>query len=220
MTGLFGKKVIFFGAHTDDEIVAAGTLHRLVREGVDVRVVAFGPAATQNDRVGSEKSSEILQVEFDKSLSLIGVSPSYRIFYNMIPSGELEDRAQRVRQLIYNTCESWKPDTVITLSPEDENPSHAVVGRQCESVLRGRVATAIRCVFPWNYGHGRPNLYVSLNPEDMEVKRKVINAYQSQKPKDSYRYDYEQILMSMAVADGKSVKVDAAEKFEIVRSVI
>ena len=35
------RKVLFFGAHTDDEVICAGTLHRLVRQGAEVMVMSF-----------------------------------------------------------------------------------------------------------------------------------------------------------------------------------
>jgi hypothetical protein len=134
-----------------------------------------------------------------------------------IPScDQLQEKEQSIADITYEQCEKHKPDVCFILSPDDENPAHAVVGRQCERVMRGRVPIVIRCQFPWNYTIGRPNLFVSLSQENLTVKRGVINAYQSQK----FRYDYETMLMNQCVVDGLSVKVPAAEKFELIRGVI
>ena len=35
------KKAVFIGAHTDDEMICAGTLRKLVKSGVEVKVIAF-----------------------------------------------------------------------------------------------------------------------------------------------------------------------------------
>jgi hypothetical protein len=50
----------------------------------------------------------------------------------------------------------------------------------------------------------------------LKVKCAVADAYESQK----FRYDYGKIMLHQAYADGLSVKAHAAEKFEIVRSVL
>ena len=117
---------------------------------------------------------------------------------------------------MFRYLENRKPDVVFTLSPHDENPAHAVVGQQTERVARGRVPTLLRVHMPWNYNSGHCNLYVELDGSDLECKRAVINCYQSQR----FRYNYEELLMAQTLADGLAVKVPAAERFEIVRSVL
>ncbi len=212
---LNAHKVVFFGAHTDDEMVCAGTLHRLAKAGVEVQVVTFSPAATESDRRGTYDSSCVVEKEWNNALDAIGVGCG-RYYHEMLPSAELVRWRQRIAQIAYDHCEEHKPDVVFTLSPEDENPAHAVVGVETERVMRGRVPTVIRCQFPWNYGIGRPNLYVTLGEEELAVKCKVIRAYQSQR----FRYRYEDMLLSYARADGLSVKAEYAEKFEVIRSVV
>lgn len=210
------KRVIFFGAHTDDEMIAAGTLHRLVQAGCEVQVVTFAPAAIETDRTGGFASSAVTRHEWWVAMDAIGVDPDHCWFLDLIPSAELPRHAQLICQYAYDHCEKHKPDAVITLSPDDENTAHAVVGREVERVLRGRVPVALRCQFPWNFSLGRPNLFVSLDEACLEVKRQVIDAYESQR----FRYRYHEMLMAYAMADGASVKVLAAEKFELLRAVI
>lgn len=216
MSDIFGQNVVFFGAHTDDEMVCAGALHRFVREGRNVCVVSFTSASTFSNRDGSsyEASWKVLQPEWHASLDAIGVAS--REFVGLVPENDPYLWRKRACQYAFDYCENRNLDCAFILSIEDSNVTHSVVGEECERVMRGRVSTVIRCQFPWNYGLGRPNLYISLSPEDVEAKRKSMAAYKSQK----FRYDYEAIFMSQAIADGESVKVRAAEKFEIVRSVL
>lgn len=208
------KRVVCFFAHTDDEMLCAGTLHRLVKQGAEVHVVAFGPAATEQDREGGRLAEEITDAEFKASCKLIGATPVPLVGFR--PSKRLADFGQRICDCMFLYLEQHKPDVVFTLSPRDENTAHAVVGTQAERVMRGRVPTVIRVHCPWNYDAGHCNLYVRLDEDDLACKRAVINAYQSQR----FRYDYETLLMAAVVADGLSVKVPAAERFELVRSVL
>jgi hypothetical protein len=147
-------------------------------------------------------------------MDLIGVS--HRRFLDYRPSVDLTPFAQDICQVAFDFCEKEKPNVAFILSPEDENTAHAIVGRECERVLRGRVPIAIRCQFAWNYSIGRHNLFMSLSEEDLRAKQAVIDAYESQK----FRYEYGEMLMNYTRADGLSVKVNAAEKFEILRAVV
>ena len=135
----------------------------------------------------------------------------------MVPSWQVKEERQRVAQQVFETCQDFNPDLPLILSPNDSHGEHAIVGAESEAVLRGRVPHVWRCLFPWNCCKGdNPNLYVRLEEGDIAVKAAVIDCYQSQR----FRYNYRDMLLSYALADGLSVKVLAAEKFEIVRSVL
>lgn len=214
---LFGiDKAVFFGAHTDDEFIAAGTLHRLVRQGCEVHVVSFSPAAIEYDRCGGEMSARTLEPEWNRSLDAISIDFDRRHFLKMLPSVNLPNHSQQICQYIYDFCEKHRPTAVFTLSPDDENTAHAVVGREAERVTRGRVPIHIRCHYPWNYSIGRSNMFVRLDEACLNVKRYVIDAYQSQ----CFRYNYREMLLAYCQADGLSVKAGWAEKFEVIRSVV
>jgi len=118
------KRVAFFGAHTDDEMICAGTLRRLVRLGAEVEVNTFGPAAVRKDRLGGPESSHVVGPEWNRALDLIGVASYARRYYGYMPSSELPSFAQQIAQAVYDYCEARQPDCLITLSPEDENPAH------------------------------------------------------------------------------------------------
>lgn len=210
------RKAVAFFAHSDDEMICAGTLHRLARSGCEVTVVTFAPAATESDRTGTQASAEILLPEWQRSMEIIGAKGRFCPLSIWNPSSRLAEQGQAIADYAFGYCEAEKPDAAFILSPEDENPAHSVVGIQCERVMRGRVPLTIRCHFPWNYGLGRPNLYVRLDTEDLGAKRGVIGAYRSQ----AFRYNYADMLMDYVRADGLSVKVPAAEKFELVRGVV
>ena len=217
LTGI--KSVLFVGAHTDDEVICAGTLHKLGYEGARVSVLTFSAAGIENDRAGSTIASyKALLPEWESSMKVLGVAEGDRVLAGIVPSAKLKSEyRQQIAHAVYGVCTAKKPDLALILSPNDSHGEHAAVGTECESVLRGRVPHVWRCQFPWNFGKGdSPNLYVSLSQEDVGAKRSVIQCYSSQ----TFRYQYEEMLMSYCRADGLSVKVPWAEKFEVVRSVL
>lgn len=212
------KRAVFFGAHTDDEMIAAGTLHRLDRSGCSIQIVSFGPAGTKEDPDGGNTSLEIVYPEWMRAGRRIVNSFPHELIDDewVLPSKSMHTRGQEIADVAFKVVNEVRPDLCFILSPDDENPAHAEVGRQCERVMRGRVPLVVRCQFPWNYSIGRANLFVTLSPEDVQCKRDVINCYQSQ----LWRYRYEDMLLSYARADGLSVKAEYAEKFELLRGVV
>lgn len=207
------KKAVFIGAHTDDEMVCAGTLRRLVDQGAEVQVITASRAATKEDRKGTTPSNVVYH-EWSTSMELIGAR--YHQLMEIIPSSSLQARRQEICQTVFDYCEQERPDCAFILSPDDQELAHRVVAEECERVMRGRVAIIVRCRFPWNYEQGHPNLFVNLSEEQLDIKRRVINAYKSQK----FRYQYGEMLLAYCTADGLSVKVPAAEKFEVIRCVV
>jgi LmbE family N-acetylglucosaminyl deacetylase len=212
-------KVVMFATHTDDEMVCAGTLSKLHKNGHELVVVTFAPAATENDRLGTNYSYFKVKPEWEASMHLLGVEKHNQILYNIfLPSIDLTPHRQAICQRMFDLLEAQRFDIAFVPSPYDQNSGHATVGSAAEEVTRGRVKTVVRYQFPWNYGTPAPNfnLYVSLSSQELNVKRSVINCYQSQ----HFRYAYREMLMSYAQADGLSVKAVAAEKFELVRAVL
>lgn len=212
---LDAKRALFVGAHTDDEMICAGTLRRLVNRGVDVGVVTFCPAGTREDRRGGQEALNVVLPEWERSMDTLGVKRDSRILLGWSPV-HLPAKRQDVCQFLFDLCEETVFDLAFVLSRHDENEAHAIVGEEAERVMRGRVATVIRCNFPWNYTTAAKNLYVRLTPEEVAVKRKVIECYQSQ----TFRYGYGEMLEHYVHADGLAVKQNAAETFEIIRAVL
>ncbi len=203
------KKAVFIGAHTDDEMVAAGTLRKLVKNGVKVDVLAFSCAPIPEK--SQEEAEKILEREFLKAMKAIGVSVKEWMPMDFDPrsfsSGEDE-----IRQILYDYTIQEKPDIAFVLSPEDDHQAHAVVGKSAERVMKNRVPLILRCHYPWNFiNPGRRNFFVKLTQDEFETKLAVIRAYKSQ----HFRYDYENLYTALARVDGLATKNELAEAFEI-----
>lgn len=203
------KKAVFIGAHTDDEMVCAGTLRKLVKIGVEVKVVIFSCAPIP----GKEKldAENLLLLEFDEAMRAIGISSRNYIIKEYDPR-TLPNQEDEIRQFLYDYTVREKPDLAFVLSPEDDHQSHAMVGKSAERVMKNRVPFVLRCHYPWNFiNPGRRNFFVKLTPDEFETKITVIRAYKSQ----HFRYDYENLFTALVKVDGSATKTELAEAFEI-----
>ncbi len=203
------KKAVFVGAHTDDEMVCAGTLRKLVKNGIEVKAIVFS-CAPISGKVQKETES-ILKLEFDEAMRAIGVWFENRIIMNYDPR-TLSNQEDEIRQILYDYTVKEKPDVAFVLSPEDDHQSHAMVGKSAERVMKNRIPFVLRCHYPWNFiNPGRRNFFVKLTQDEFETKIAVIRAYKSQR----FRYDYESLFTALARVDGAATKTELAEAFEI-----
>ena len=204
------KKAVFIGAHTDDEMVCAGTLRKLVKSGVLVKVIVFSCAPIPGEAF--VKTRKILSLEFLKSMESIGVLPENTrlLSYHARTISTYQDE---IRQFLYDFTVNEKPDLALILSSEDDHQDHAILGKSAERVMKNRVPFVIRCHYPWNFiNPGRCNFFVKLTSDEFETKLDVIRAYQSQ----HFRYDYENLFTALTRANGLATKNELAEAFEIV----
>ncbi|MFH1197510.1 MAG: PIG-L family deacetylase [bacterium] len=203
------KKAVFIGAHTDDEMVAAGTLRKLVKSGIKVDVLAFSCAPIP--KKSQEEAEKILKREFAKAMKAIGASFESYSLMDFDPRSFSKDEDE-IRQILYDYIVKEKPDIAFVLSPEDDHQSHAIVGKSAERVMKNRVPFVLRCHYPWNFiNPGRRNFFVKLAQDEFETKLAVIRAYKSQ----HFRYDYENLYTALARVDGLATKNELAEAFEI-----
>lgn len=208
------KKAVFIGAHTDDEIICAGTLRKLVKNGVLVKVIAFSCAPIPGE--SPEKTQKILCSEFSKSMKSIGIFPGNWTILDY-DARTLPTHHDKIRQFLYDFTLAEKPDLAFVLSPEDDHQDHSILGKSAERVMKNRVPMVLRCHYPWNFiNPGRCNLFVKLTSDEFKTKLAVIKAYRSQR----FRYDYKNLFTSLARLNGLATKNELAEAFEIAYLII
>src|SRR3989344_1582288 len=203
------KKAVFICAHTDDEMICAGTLRKLVKNGALVKVVAFSCAPIPGE--SAEKTQEILRAEFSRSMESIGVLPENGRILDY-DARTLSTHHDKIRQFLYDFTLAEKPDLALIPSSEDDHQDHSILGKSAERVMKNRVPIVIRCHYPWNFiNPGRSNLFVKLTDDEFKAKLAVIRAYQSQ----HFRYNYEDLFTSLTRVNGLTTKNELAEAFEI-----
>lgn len=203
------KKAVFIGAHTDDEMICAGTLRKLVKSGVEVKVIAFSCAPIPGKK--SDDIENILYREFFTAVNAMGVPFQNFKILNFNPR-TLPSHEDEIRQILFDFTVNEKPDIAFIMSSDDDHQDHAVVGKSAERVMKNRVPMVVRCHYPWNFiNPGRSNFFVKLTPDEFETKLAVIRAYQSQ----HFRYDYENLFTSLTRVNGLATRNELAEAFEI-----
>ncbi len=204
------KKAVFIGAHTDDEMMVAGTLRKLVKVGVDVRVLIFSYAPIPGKT--HQEAAEILRPEFIASMNHIGVRGDNFEVAGLDPR-TMPDHQSQIRQRVYDFTEKEKPDLAFILSSTDDHQDHSILGKICQIVMKNRIPNIIRCHYPWNFVPAFCNVVVPLTLDELETKFNVIRVYKSQ----LFRYDFESIFRSLTDLDGFTTKNPPAEAFEILR---
>lgn len=203
------KKAVFIGAHTDDEMICAGTLRKLVKSGVEVKVVAFSCAPIPGQ--SREQIEKTISLEFLLAMSSLGVLPKNGMILGY-DARTLAAHQDKIRQFLFEFTVMEKPDLAFIQSSEDDHQDHAIIGKSAERVMKNRVPMVVRCHYPWNFiNPGRSNLFVKLTPDEFETKLAVIRAYKSQ----HFRYDYENLFTSLTRANGLATKNELAEALEI-----
>ena len=219
LSELKGKSILFVSCHPDDvEIFAGGTLSKLNKTNdVHVAVVCDGARGGNTmERVN----------ECTKSFYELGLHQSQYTFLFMhnenLKDNELFKVENEVVYGIENILKELKVDIMFTHHPNDYHQDHRVVGTA--SMAAGRNLKNIIFYSP-TYPSGRtqipvrPNLFVQLTEEDIEMKLKALSMHSSQ----IKRYGKEDYVDSMKqYARGVALKNSGnysgwEEEFEINR---
>ena len=200
------RKVLFLGAHPDDEFACAGTIARLTFAGAKVDVMAFSDCA---DQIPEGFTRDDLIMEWHAAVKLLGADAPYlRDFINQhFPThrqGVLQDLVDR-RDDGY--------DLVLLPATSDIHQDHSVVRE--EGIRAFKHTTILGYEQPQNTVRAT-NLaaYVSLLPSHVEIKVKHAATYKSQ----AHRiYMREEFIRGEAAMRGVQAGTDAAEAFEVIR---
>jgi LmbE family N-acetylglucosaminyl deacetylase len=196
------KQVLALSPHTDDvEIAAGGTIHKLLRQGSEVKVIAF-----------SWCENEKLQQEFQDSMEVLGVE-----------LWELEDWPRRkfplfrqeILDYLWKIDQKNKPDLVITPSRFDMHQDHQVI---CEESIRAfRNSSIFGFELPRNNIEFSNTGFVGLTEINVKAKMDALRCYQTQMGRFQFRSNFH---LSYMESRGACVKQNYAEAFEVIRLVV
>lgn len=116
----YPSRILAIHAHPDDvEILASGTLIRLIAQGHHVIIVSMTPGDCGSVEYGPEEIAEIRRGEARAAAQVIGAEYFCGEFRDMAIFVDGESR-RRVTEILRKT----RPDIVITSSPEDYHCDH------------------------------------------------------------------------------------------------
>jgi len=202
------KKVLFVGAHTDDELCAAGTLSKFLHLSCEIFIMPFSFCEESTEQLGYPK--DILHKEFFESMQILEIKLN-NVFTGSIPVRNFPQHRQAILDKMINIKKMVNPDIIIVPSLKDKHQDHAVIAQEAVrafpfctilgfETLRSPLASRHKC-------------YVKLNSENVSQKMACIDCYKSQKVRKGMNRDR---AMSALKFRGLQAGCNYAEVFEVI----
>jgi LmbE family N-acetylglucosaminyl deacetylase len=203
------KKAIVFAPHTDDgEFGCGATIHRMIREGVEVFYVAF--SACQQS-VLPQFPSDILITEVKAATKVLGVKPENVILMDF-EVRKFNYNRQEILDEILKIKSSISPDVVFVPCEHDIHQDHATIAN--EVVRAFKFSTILSYELPWNNFTFTTACFVEVGDEDILAKCDALAQYKSQLHRP---YANAEFVKSLARVRGVQSNHTYAEAFEIKR---
>lgn len=206
------RRVLFLGAHPDDEFGCAGTLARLTEAGASVRVLTFADCA---DQIPDGFTVDDLTAEWRIACELLGVPREALTLWD-VPNRHFPQHRQLIHDAIdQERRKAWQApyDLVLLPAPSDIHQDHATVA--IEGIRVFKHTTVLGYELPMNLVNGSvARGYVRLEQRHVELKVRHAATYRSQAHRP---YMAEAFVRGLAVVRGVQANAPAAEALEVVR---
>lgn len=201
-------KVLFVGAHPDDEECAAGTLSKMQEKGYEIFILVLSPCIVSSLAVGILPS--VLQEEFNQSMAVLEI-PKTNIFKANFPVREFSYYRQEILDKIIEIRDIVKPDIIITMHSMDRHQDHVVVSKECTRAFPHK--TILGTEVPKNPIRSSHICYVHLEKRHVQKKIACLRCYKSQQKRmfHSEREAKASLILRGAQSGGKF-----AEAFEVI----
>lgn len=158
---------LFIGAHTDDiELSCGGFIRKLLERECQVRCYTF-----------SYINRLSLLQEHSKSMERLGVK---NFVVNNYQNRTFSYYRQQILDELIMYKEAYQPDVVVSHHPSDIHQDHKVVA---EETLRAfKFTDILQYIGPWN-NIVKPNYYVPLTRNQVDIKVEALSQYDSQRHK-------------------------------------
>jgi LmbE family N-acetylglucosaminyl deacetylase len=213
------SSVLFVGAHCDDiELLAGGLWSRVCRTGTRVGVLVFSDHRGVLDPDDAARA----RAEFRTNIEWLSARTKNVVAdHTDVLLSACSGAFQAERGRIYSALEAIRNDyeLVVTHPFHDTNQDHQQVAQEAARVFKAH-ATVLAGEFPNNdLGDGRLEVYVPLEPEDVDAKIRLVSTYASQQFGGRPYLD-ENVIRALATLRGSQVRASAAEAFFVLSRVI
>ena len=224
-------RVLVVAAHPDDEVLGCGgTMARLVNEGHEVHIAIMGEGITSRHGQPQEADRDQLSRLHRQAQSAAGKIKASDVVLCKLPDNRLDTVALLdVVKLVEDMVQKLKPEIVYTHHPGDLNIDHGVVHRAVLTATRPMAGQPVREIYAFEVPSStewafhrvepcfRPNVFVDVSGT-LETKIEAMACYESEARKFPHPRSPE-ALRAIAARWGSVVGCQAAEAFELVRSV-
>jgi LmbE family N-acetylglucosaminyl deacetylase len=222
--------ILVVAAHPDDEVLGCGgTIARLTREGQDAYIAILGEGITSRYEERNEAGLALVESLRECSLQaaeLLGAKDlfSYELPDNRFDTVPLLDVIKIIEELIARL----QPTVIYTHCGGDLNVDHAIVHRALLTATRPQAGQPVKAIYAFEvpsstewafdqFSPFQPNVFVNISTS-LEIKIQAMALYESEaRPFPHPRSP--QALRALACWRGSTVGLEAAEGFELVRSV-
>jgi LmbE family N-acetylglucosaminyl deacetylase len=224
-------RVLVVAAHPDDEVLGCGgTMARLVNEGHEVHITIMGEGITSRHGQPQEADRDQLSRLHRQAQAAAGKIKASDVVLCKLPDNRLDTVALLdVVKLVEDMVQKLKPEIVYTHHPGDLNIDHGVVHRAVLTATRPMAGQPVREIYAFEVPSStewafhrvepcfRPNVFVDVSGT-LETKIEAMACYESEARKFPHPRSPE-ALRAIAARWGSVVGCQAAEAFELVRSV-
>lgn len=201
---LFGKKILFLGAHPDDIELGCGALLANISKRVDILAV------TLSDNQKNPTLAKVVDEHY-RSMEILGVGPEQVVLGPFETRNFPRDR-QEILEFLFDLNRKHRPDMVFVHTSADIHQDHSVTTMEALRAFRGTTVLGFD-VMRSSYGFF-PHFLIEVTQEDVEKKVEALSAYETYK--DKYYFSPE-IIRSTSVRHGSLAERPFAEGFDILR---
>jgi len=201
---LFGKKILFLGAHPDDIELGCGALLANISKRVDILAVTLSD---------NQKNTALAKVvdEHYQSMEILGVG-SEQIVLGPFETRNFPRDRQEILEFLFDLNRKHRPDMVFVHTQADIHQDHSVTTMEALRAFRGTTVLGFD-VMRSSYGFF-PHFLIEVTQEDIEKKVEALAAYETYKEK---YYFSPEIIRSTCVRHGSLAERPFAEGFDILR---
>jgi len=201
-------RVLFLGAHTDDEFGCSGSMARFLAEGKEVFYAAFSPC---EESVPPGFPPDVLCRESRAASRRLGIpDANWRLYSFRVR--HFPERRQDILEELVKLRHEVEPDLLLVPATSDIHQDHQVI---CREGLRAfKHITVLGYELPMNTVTFQHACFIRLEERHLQTKIASLGCYESQRFRD---YTEESFIRGLARVRGVQAGVDYAEAFEVVR---
>ena len=205
------ERALVLAAHTDDEFGCAGAVLRLIQSGIRVQYIAVSRC---EESVPAGLPPNILEEECRRCTARLGLaSDDVHVWH--YPVRRFPEFRQAILEEFVRVSRSFVPELVLLPSSDDTHQDHRTIYE--EGFRAFKRSTLLGYELPQNLISFSNSAFVTLSPEQLELKIAALGEYRSQAFRD---YASGEFIRSLAQVRGVQAGAQYAEAYEAIRLII